>query len=153
MLREATQITFVQHNAAVLVPYLKRRGVRSSTPLQLSEFEMYESSKVAPLPTREFAKRLLAHLAAAAVLLIVSLAAGMLGYVALEHLSGIDAFLNASMLLGGMGPVDAPKTFGGKLFAGLYALYAGLVFIVTAALVFTPIAHRILHKFHSDSGL
>jgi hypothetical protein len=55
------------------------------------------------------------------------------------------------MLLGGMGPVDPPQTFGGKLFAGIYALYAGLVFIATAALVFTPVVHRVLHKFHWDT--
>jgi hypothetical protein len=54
------------------------------------------------------------------------------------------------MLLGGMGPVDAPKTPGGKFFAGCYALYAGLVFIVSAALVFTPVLHRVLHRFHWD---
>jgi hypothetical protein len=72
----------------------------------------------------------------------------MLGYYRLERLSLLDAFLNSSMLLGGMGPVDPPATPGGKLFAGLYALYAGLVFIVTAALIFTPLAHRVLHKFH-----
>jgi hypothetical protein len=57
------------------------------------------------------------------------------------------------MLLGGMGPVNAPATPGGKLFAGLYALYAGLVFIVTAALIFTPILHRMLHKFHWSAKL
>lgn len=72
----------------------------------------------------------------------------MIGYVIFERLSWIDAFLNASMLLGGMGPVDPPQTTEGKLFAGLYALYAGLVFIVTAALVFTPILHRLMHHFH-----
>jgi len=56
------------------------------------------------------------------------------------------------MLLGGMGPVDAPKTDGGKVFAGLYALYAGLVFIVAAGLVFVPVLHRLLHKFHWDES-
>lgn len=60
----------------------------------------------------------------------------------------MDAFLNSSMLLGGVGPVNPSLTAGGKLLAGCYALYAGLVFIVTAALIFTPVAHRILHKFH-----
>ena len=88
------------------------------------------------------------HLALAIGLLLGSLAFGMLGYAYFEHLPWLDAFLNAAMLLGGMGPVDAPKSAGGKLFAGLYALYAGLVFIVTAALVFTPILHRLLHRFH-----
>jgi hypothetical protein len=75
-------------------------------------------------------------------------AIGMVGYAYFEHLPWLDAFLNSAMLLGGMGPVDAPRTSGGKLFAGLYALYAGLVFIAAAALMFTPILHRLLHRFH-----
>jgi hypothetical protein len=60
----------------------------------------------------------------------------------------VDAFLNASMLLGGMGPVDAPRTSAGKLFAGIYALYAGLVFLVIVGIILAPIVHRILHRFH-----
>ena len=95
-------------------------------------------------------QRLLRHSAAALGLLAGSLVIGMIGYVAFEQLSWIDAFLNASMLLGGMGPVDPPRTVAGKLFAGLYALYAGLVFIVTAAVLFAPILHRVLHRFHVD---
>ena len=109
---------------------------------------MYESKQQPPLPRARFAKRLAMHHALAISLLLSSLAIGMLGYSYFEHLPWLDAFLNAAMLLGGMGPVDAPKSAGGKLFAGLYALYAGLVFIVTAALVFTPILHRLLHRFH-----
>jgi hypothetical protein len=70
-----------------------------------------------------------------------------------ERLAWRDAFLNAAMLLGGMGPVNDPETDGGKLFAGIYALYAGLVFIITAALLFTPILHRLLHKFHWDDKI
>lgn len=114
---------------------------------------MYESRKQPPLTRARFARRLLSHLAAAFGLLVMSLALGMLGYMAFEHLAWIDAFLNASMLLGGMGPVNPPQTAAGKLFAGFYALYAGLVFIVTAALLFTPILHRVLHRFHSDDRL
>lgn len=77
----------------------------------------------------------------------------MAGYMEFENLSALDAFLNASMLLGGMGPVMVPVTTAGKLFAGSYALYSGLVFIVTTALVLTPIVHRVLHKFHWDTKL
>jgi hypothetical protein len=95
-------------------------------------------------------RRLLGHAVAAVGLLAASLGAGMAGYMAFEGLPWIDAFLNAAMLLGGMGPVDAPRTSAGKLFAGLYALYAGLVFLVTAALLFAPIFHRVLHRFHWD---
>jgi hypothetical protein len=76
----------------------------------------------------------------------------MLGYNAIEGLSWIDAFLNAAMLLGGMGPVNTPLTFGGKLFAGLYALYCGLVVIVVAGVLLAPVVHRALHKFHFTQG-
>lgn len=111
---------------------------------------MYESRTEKPLDPRRFARRLGAHGLVAVALLAGSLGIGMAGYVAFEHLSWMDAFLNSAMLLGGMGPVNAPQTSAGKLFAGLYALYAGLVFIVTAALIFTPVLHRLLHHFHWD---
>jgi hypothetical protein len=111
---------------------------------------VYASKYQSPLPRAAFARRLLRHIALALCLLVGSLAIGMAGYILQEQLSCIDAFLNAAMLLGGMGPVDPPHTTSGKLFAGLYALYAGLVFIITAALLFTPILHRVLHRFHWD---
>ncbi len=111
---------------------------------------MYEHRNQTPISRALFVRRLARQLLWAAALLSVSLGVGIVGYVTLEHLTWIDAFLNAAMLLGGMGPVNAPQSFGGKLFAGLYALYAGLVFIVTAALLFTPVLHRLLHRFHWD---
>ncbi len=113
---------------------------------------MYESKTQAPLPRAGFAARIFTHVAGAIGLLLASLAIGMLGYATFEHLPWMDGFLNSAMLLGGMGPVNAPITSSGKLFAGLYALYAGLVFIVSAALVLTPVMHRLLHKFHWDTG-
>jgi hypothetical protein len=85
-------------------------------------------------------------------LLCVSMFVGMWGYEHFEHLAWRDAFLNTAMLLGGMGPVDPLKTPGGKLFAGFFALYAGVVFLFSAGLLIAPIAHRILHKFHWESG-
>ena len=109
---------------------------------------MYESKLQKPLSKEHFVIRLLKHVSVAVLLLAFSLLAGMLGYMFFENLSMVDAFLNASMLLGGMGPVNPPQTVSGKLFAGFYALYAGLVFIVSAALVLTPGLHRILHRFH-----
>jgi hypothetical protein len=75
----------------------------------------------------------------------------MLGYVHYERLAWRDAFLNAAMLLGGMGPVDAPRTDAGKIFAGLYALYAGLVFLIVAGVLLAPVVHRVLHRFHWES--
>jgi hypothetical protein len=111
---------------------------------------MYESRKHPPLPREQFLMRMLNHLVAAFGLIVASLLLGMMGYLIFEHLSWTDAFLNASMLLGGMGPVNMPLTTAGKLFAGFYALYSGLVFIATAAIVFTPVLHRVLHRFHWD---
>ena len=110
----------------------------------------YESLKERPLDRAQFMRRLGAHFLAALGLLVGSLGMGMIGYVVFEHLPWLDAFLNTAMLLGGMGPVNMPQTSGGKLFAGLYALYAGLVFIVSAALLLTPVVHRILHRLHWD---
>jgi predicted membrane-bound spermidine synthase len=114
---------------------------------------MYESKNQPPLPRAHFARRIGLHLALASGVLAASLGIGMLGYRWFEQLPWLDAFLNAAMLLGGMGPVNAPITPAGKLFAGCYALYAGLVFIVTAALLFTPLLHRLLHRFHWDQKL
>jgi hypothetical protein len=111
---------------------------------------LYERKHQPPVSRSEFTRRLAWHVAIALALLLASLGGGMLGYMAFEGLSPIDAFLNAAMLLGGMGPVNAPRSTGGKLFAGCYALYAGLVFLITVALVFTPILHRVLHHFHWD---
>ena len=111
---------------------------------------MYEPRRTPPLSRRGFARRLLNHFALAALLLAFSLALGMAGYEYYEHLPWRDAFLNAAMLLGGMGPVNNPLTPAGKLFAGCYALYAGLVFIVTAGIMLAPVVHRILHLFHCD---
>ena len=103
------------------------------------------------IPAERFIIRL-AHSGIIAVgFIVVSLLIGMLGYHHLEGLHWIDAFLNAAMLLGGMGPVNMPVTSGGKLFAGLYALYCGLAVIFVAGVMLAPIAHRLLHKFHMEN--
>jgi len=113
---------------------------------------MYERRHQQLASRRHFLRRLFVHGGLAAVLLWLSLCVGMLGYRYFEHLSWLDGFLNSAMLLGGMGPVNTPQTAPGKLFAGLYALYAGLVFLVSAGLVFTPVVHRFMHKFHLEEG-
>ena len=109
---------------------------------------MYEHRRVPPLTRAAFVGRLARHAAAALGLMVLSLVIGMAGYSYFEGLDWRDAFLNAAMLLGGMGPVNAPLTPGGKLFAGCYALYAGIVFLVVAGLLLAPVVHRILHRFH-----
>jgi hypothetical protein len=111
---------------------------------------MYESKTQKPLERPRFARRMLAHTALAVSVIAVSIGLGMFGYCQFEHMPLLDGFLNTAMLLGGMGPVNAPQTDAGKLFAGFFALYAGLVFIVTAALLFTPLLHRLMHHFHWD---
>jgi hypothetical protein len=105
----------------------------------------------APASRRHFLRRQAAYTALALIILTGALGIGMAGY----RLTGVsdswlDAFLNASMILGGMGPLDRPETRGGKLFAGFYALFAGVVFLLAAGAVVTPIFHRILHHFHLD---
>lgn len=109
---------------------------------------MYEAKTQPLLARAAFARRLALHAAMALALVVLSLGAGMAGYMLTERMSALDAFVNAAMLLGGMGPVSPLATPAGKLFAGLYALYAGLVFIVSAALILTPVLHRLLHRFH-----
>lgn len=113
---------------------------------------MYERRHHRPLPLRRFLLRLLGHFGAAAALVIVSLIVGMWGYEHFERLAWREAFLNTAMLLGGMGPVDPPLTDRGKLFAGLYALYAGLVFLVVAGLLLAPVIHRIMHRLHWEEA-
>jgi len=90
------------------------------------------------------------HVALAAAIVGVSLLVGMWGYEHYEHLPWRDAFLNTAMLLGGMGPVDPLRSNGGKLFAGIFALYAGVVFLVVAGLFLVPVIHRIAHIFHFE---
>ncbi len=109
---------------------------------------MYEARTQRPLSPAQFARRVARHAAFAVALTLFSLAMGMAGYRIFENLSWLDAFLNSAMLLGGMGPVNNPVTAGGKLFAGCYALYAGLVFLIVAGLLLVPLLHRILHRFH-----
>ncbi len=102
------------------------------------------------IPPGRFVARL-AHSGIIALgLIAVSLAIGIAGYRAFEGLGWIDAFLNASMLLGGMGPVNSPVTPGGKIFAGVYALYCGLVVVLATGVILAPVAHRILHRFHAE---
>ena len=109
---------------------------------------LFEHRSQPLISRRKFAHRLWKHFLIASAIVLVSLLIGMFGYHVLAHFSWLDSFLNASMLLGGMGPVGDIPTSSGKVFAGLYALYSGLLILVTAGVVLTPVLHRILHKFH-----
>jgi hypothetical protein len=96
-----------------------------------------------------FLLRMLLHAAAAQLLVGASLIVGMWGYGYFEHMAWRDAFVNSAMLLGGMGPMKTDGlSDGGKVFAGCYALYAGLVFIIVIGIMLAPVIHRVLHVFH-----
>ncbi len=115
----------------------------------MQNITMYEPHHTPPIPISRFIIRMAAHACVALVVIAISLFAGMIGYHHYEHMPWLDTFLNSAMLLGGMGPV---KTEGlsepGKLFAGIYALYAGLVFIAVMSIMLAPVIHRVLHRFH-----
>ena len=102
-------------------------------------------------PTHLFLRRVLLSVGLGLALIVVSLAVGMIGYHGFEGIPWLDAFLNAAMILSGMGPVLELKTSGGKLFAGLYALYSGLMVLIIAGVMFAPVVHRFLHRFHLES--
>jgi len=104
------------------------------------------------LTPREFSVRMILHAAMALGLASVSLGIGMAGYHYLGGLDWIDSLLNASMILGGMGPVDILKSHQAKIFASFYALFSGIVFLGVAGLVLAPIAHRILHYLHLEES-
>ena len=112
----------------------------------------FESRKQPLLSRAAFARRLGGSLLIAAVLIGVSLTIGMFGYRATEKMAWIDAFVNAAMILSGMGPLAPLQTWGGKLFAGLYALYSGLLLIAVAGIILAPVVHRVLHRFHLEAG-
>ena len=112
---------------------------------------MYEHRSAPLLPLRQFVLRLIRHGGLIVALLVVSLTVGILGYHVLARMTWIDAFLNAAMILGGMGPVDILTSDGAKLFAGLYALYCGVFFLVIAGLILAPFLHRVLHVLNLDT--
>lgn len=111
---------------------------------------LYEHGGQPLLSRRRFAHRMWQHFLVAVALITVSLLVGMVGYHWLAAMSWIDSFLNAAMLMGGMGPVGDITTVSGKLFAGVYALYAGLVLIASAAVLLTPVLHRVMHRIHLE---
>jgi hypothetical protein len=110
----------------------------------------FESKHQPVLPRHQFARRLARNFAVASTLIGVSLAGGMLGYHLTEDMPWIDSFASAAMILSGMGPLEPLKTWGGKLFAGLYALYSGLVLVLASGIVLAPLVHRMFHRFHLE---
>jgi hypothetical protein len=110
---------------------------------------MFEHHSKPLLPFRAFLRRLSLNVMIAVGIASLSLLVGILGYRYFEGLAWIDCFLNASMILGGMGQIDPIKTDGGKIFAGIFALYSGLWVVASIGLILAPVFHRIIHAFHS----
>ena len=105
-----------------------------------------------PLATPvEFRRRMLGSLGLAAFVLAASLAVGIAGYHWCGGLAWLDALVNASMILGGMGPVDAITRPAGKWFASAYALYSGVALLTSVGVIFAPALHRLLHAFHIEA--
>lgn len=111
---------------------------------------MFEKRREPLLPTQVFARRLMHFLLFALLVMAAALSLGVVGYHHYAKMDWIDALLNASMILSGMGPVDPLADDAAKVFASVYALFSGIVFISTAGIMLTPLFHRVLHKFHIE---
>jgi len=112
---------------------------------------MFEHRRQKLLPRRAFLIRLSRYAAAAFIIVVASWLIGILGYRVFEQMPWIDAVLNAAMILGGMGPVNPLHTDLGKIFASVYALFSGMIFVAAAGLFVAPILHRLLHQFHLEA--
>ena len=109
---------------------------------------MFEHHHQPLMPRPVFLWRLAKHSGFALLIACTALGIGMAGYHWFEGLAWVDAYLNAAMILGGMGPIAELHTTAGKVFAGTYALFAGIVFLVGVSVVFAPVVHRAMHRFH-----
>lgn len=111
---------------------------------------MHTTKTKSLLPMNAFIKRVMRNLLIGFIIIAISLGLGMFGYRHFENMSWVDAYENAAMILSGMGPVASLKTESGKIFAGSYALFSGIVFLIVIAVIIAPIFHRFLHKFIID---
>jgi hypothetical protein len=113
-------------------------------------FEHYSKPLI---PQADYHRRLVGAAGTALLLVVLSLAVGMVGYHAIEDQPWVDAYLSAAMILSGMGPVGQPLTTSGKLFAGSYALYSGFVALICVGVLGAPVLHRFLHRFHIEEDV
>lgn len=113
---------------------------------------MFEHFKDPLLPLPIFFTRVMRHILFGIVMIFLALFMGMAGYHHYEHMSWVDAFVNAAMILSGMGPLGTLATTSGKIFAGFYALFSGLLFILVIGIIYGPVVHRFLHKFHIEEA-
>ena len=120
--------------------------------MHIPEITNFERRRHPLLPPRRFVGRMLKAIGLWLALAIVGLAIGMAGYAKFEDMSLADAYVNAAMILSGMGPMGELKTTAGKIFAGSYAIFSGLIIVIATAFVLAPIFHRVLHRFHVETG-
>ena len=111
---------------------------------------MFEHRTQPLLPRKVYYRRIARHAALGLLVIAGALTVGMTGYHVFERLPWIDAFVNAAMILSGMGPVATLQTDAGKIFAGCYALFSGLALVAVLGIIFAPVVHRSLHKFHLE---
>jgi hypothetical protein len=119
--------------------------------VKIPSITRFEHRGQAVASRRKFIGRMLAAIGVWLILTIVGLAIGIAGYAGTEHMSFVDAFVNAAMILSGMGPVSELKTTAGKVFAGSYAILSGLIIVIATGVVLAPIFHRVLHHFHVET--
>ena len=120
-------------------------------PLRNFSLTGFERRGQPVLPRRKFAVRMAIAIGLWLVLTVVGLAIGIAGYAGFEHMSFTDAYVNAAMILAGMGPLGELKTTAGKIFAGSYAIFSGLIIVIASGFVLAPIFHRVLHRFHVET--
>ena len=120
--------------------------------MQITEITEFERRREPLIPPRRFVGRLLKAIGLWLALAGVGLLIGMAGYSEFEDMSLADAYVNAAMILSGMGPVGEMKTTAGKIFAGSYTIFSGLVIVIATGFVLAPIFHRVLHHFHVETG-
>ncbi len=118
----------------------------------LRSVTQFEHVKQKVISRHAFAVRMANALGLWIILTLGGLAVGMLGYTLTEGMSGVDAFVNAAMILSGMGPVGELHTTAGKIFAGCYAIFSGLIIVIATGFVLAPIFHRVLHRFHVETS-
>jgi len=120
-------------------------------PLRGLSFTRFERRGQPVVSRLKFVVRMFIAIGLWIVLTIVGLAIGVAGYAGFEGMSFVDAYVNAAMILSGMGPIGELKTTAGKIFAGSYAIFSGLIIVIASGFVLAPIFHRVLHRFHVET--
>ncbi len=129
-------------------PNPKTRNPKAALPRTLCLRFEHRSQKV--ISRHKFAYRMLLAVGLWGVMTVAGLTIGMVGYSYFEGMSVTDAYVNAAMILSGMGPLGELKTLGGKIFAGTYAIFSGLIIVIATGFVLAPVFHRVLHRFHVE---